>query len=237
MRHTTRPSARLVAVVGALALALTVASPAVASESAATRGQQLLQAVEGGQRECADLNAADFEAIGEFAMGRMSGSPEAHESMDQLAAQMMGTDGLEPMHQAMGQRFAACGQPEFPGGFAQMMGMMPGMGGAAGYPGGGGMMGGTEYGPGDRGPSGGGGPGSMMDSSRYDGGDDDYAGWMVGSMLVLILGAAALAYVVVRRRPRSDGGALEVLARRFAAGEISADEYAERRRLLQGGSR
>lgn len=243
MKLTTRRSARtLAAIVVITGLASLVGAPAGAAESAESRGQALLQAVDSGQRNCTDLSAADFEAVGELTMGRMLGSPRAHEAMDQLATQMMRAGGLERMHQVMGQRFAACGQPDFPGGFGQMMSMTPGMGGTIGYSGGRSMMGGGGYGPGDQGPGGGAvGPGSMMGSDYQSSAgdsdaDDDPGGWMAVAMLVLILGAGALAYFLVRRRPGT-GGALEVLARRFAAGEISAEEYAERRRLLQGGSR
>lgn len=242
MKLTTRRSARtLAAIVVITGLASLVGAPSGAAESAESRGQALLQAVDSGQRNCTDLSAADFEAIGEFTMGRMLGSPQAHEAMDQLATQMMGSGGLERMHQVMGQRFAACGQPDFPGGFSQMMSMAPGMGGTIGYSGGSSMMGGGGYGPSDQGSGGGAvGPGSMGSDYQSSAGDsdadDDPGAWMAVAMLVLILGAGALAYFLVRRRPRT-GGALEVLARRFAAGEISAEEYAERRRLLQGGSR
>lgn len=243
MKLTIKPSAHAVASIAAVAaFALVIAAPAAAAESAESRGQALLQAVDSGQRNCADLSAADFEAIGEFTMGRMLGSPQAHESMDQLATQMMGAGGLERMHQVMGQRFAGCGQPDFPGGFAQMMSMMPGMGGSIGYPGGGPMMGGQVYGPGDQAAGGGAvGPGPMMGSNYQSSAgdsddDDDPRAWMAVAMLVLILGAGALAYFLVRRPPQA-GGPLEVLSGRFAAGEISADEYAERRQLLQGGSR
>lgn len=239
----TRPSAGAVALIAAVGvLALFSVASAGAAESVEQRGQALLQAVDNGQRNCADVSAADFEAIGEFAMGRMLGSPQAHESMDQLATQMMGADGLERMHQVMGERFAACGQPDFPGGFGQMMSMMPGMGGTIGSPGGGSMMGGGGYGPSDLGVgSTAAGPGSMMgpdyQSSAGDSDDDDDSStWMAVAMLAMILGAGALAYFLVRRRPRASG-ALDVLSGRFAAGEMSAEEYTERRRLLQGGSR
>lgn len=241
-RTTRRPAARALAASAAtVGLALLVGALAQAAESVESRGHALLQAVDRGQRDCADLSAADFEAIGEFTMGRMLGSPEAHESMDQLATQTMGAAGPERMHQVMGQRFAACGQSDFPGGFGQMMSMMPGMGGSIGSPGGGSMMGRGGYVPGGQALGGGAvGPSSMMgsnyQSSDRDSDDDDSGLWMAVAMLVLIGGAGALAYFLLRRRPQP-GGALDVLSRRFAAGEISADDYAERRRLLQGGSR
>lgn len=247
MKHTTRRSGRkrstrtLTLIVAMAGATLLVGPPASRAESAESRGQALLQAVDSGQRTCTDLTPADFEAIGEFTMGRMLGSPQAHESMDQLATRMMGAGGLERMHQVMGQRFAACGQPAFPGGFGQMMSMMPGMGGSIASNGGGSMMGGGGYGPGGQEPGGAVGPGSMMGSNYQSsaGGsddDDDPGAWMAVAMLVLILGAGGLAYFLVRRRPRT-AGAIDVLSGRFAAGEISAEDYAERRRLLQGGPR
>lgn len=242
MNLITRRWAQTLAVIAAMvSLASLVAASAGATETVENRGAALLQAVEGGQRSCTDLTAADFEAIGEFTMGRMLGSPQAHESMDRLAIRMMGPGGLERMHQVMGQRFAACGQPAFPGGFAQMMAMMPGMGGTIGSHGGG-PMGGQVYGPGDQTDGGATvGPGSMMGSDLESGGrqssdDDGSAAWMAAAMLILILGAGGLVYFLVRRRPHP-GGALQVLAGRFAAGEISAEEYAQRRHLLEGSQK
>ena len=73
-------------------------------------------------------------------------------------------------------------------------------------------------------------------------------GWGVAMMValivltVVIIGAVIwLLARLVRERGRSHGadrapvGALEVLERRFAAGEIDAHEYRERRSTLDGG--
>ena len=66
----------------------------------------------------------------------------------------------------------------------------------------------------------------------------------VGAIFILVvLGAIALiVFLAVRNRaavpttfPASQETPLEILDRRFAAGEISADEYKRARDLLRGG--
>lgn len=66
-------------------------------------------------------------------------------------------------------------------------------------------------------------------------------GWIGLVWMVLIWGAVlAVVYAVVRgmtsttaRGERPSPGPLEILDERFARGEISAEEYAERRQVLQ----
>ena len=64
--------------------------------------------------------------------------------------------------------------------------------------------------------------------------------WILGSvMMVIIIGGLILLVVWAVRtvggpRPGSSNGALEVLKRRLAAGEITQDEYEKTRRLLEG---
>jgi Predicted membrane protein (DUF2078). len=98
---------------------------------------------------------------------------------------------------------------------------------------GGGMMGGV--GPGGRSY---GGYGSMMDGygNESAANDEDFngpsAGAMIGMMAVLI-GAIAVAVLFLARR-RPGGGPLDTLEQRYARGELSAEEYQERKRLLGG---
>jgi putative membrane protein len=79
-------------------------------------------------------------------------------------------------------------------------------------------------------------------------GDGFGMGWGIVMMVAMLLFFAAVIvgviWLVVRlardRQPlgRADGGpagGLEVLERRFAAGEIDADEYRERRATLERG--
>ena len=188
-------------------------------------------------RRCSQLTTRDFERIGEHVMGRMLGSQGAHQSMDRLMEQMMGPASERRMHVVMGERFSGCGNPPLPGGYAGMMGAIGMMGGGDGGPGG--MMGGA--GPGSQtGPGRGYGPGSMMGFNRSDGNDgnndDAPVGWMIAMMAFLIFGAAAAVYFVGRgSRRRSDSqDPRQLLAHRFARGEIDAEEYRRRSDLLGG---
>ncbi|HET9152512.1 MAG TPA: SHOCT domain-containing protein [Solirubrobacterales bacterium] len=179
------------AVVSALVLA---ASPAGATPQEEQQGSRLLQELEAGQLKCSDAAAADFELVGEYAMGR---------------------------------RFSGCGGGQLRQGFGQMMGAVNAMGMM-----GGGMMGGVQgdgrsYG----GSMMGGGYGYSSSNQNDEGFDGPSAGAMIGMMAVLI-GAVALAlFLLARWRP---GGPLETLKRRYASGELSAEEFQERKRLLAG---
>ena len=200
---------------GAVAVAVGLGLPAQAAAKEERRGADLFSAVERGERTCEELRDEDFVAIGEFAMGRMLGSPRAHEAMDRMMASMMGEGGLQGMHEAMGQRFAGCGRPGFPAAFGGMMGMM------GGNPGGGQMIG----------------SGGMMGSvaGRDDDGDNDGA-WVAAALIIILVGTAAVAVLLLRsrRHDRGEQDPLAVLDRRLADGSISPEEYRERRTILTG---
>lgn len=216
------------------ALMLVLVSPA-ASQSPDARGADLLAAIERGEIECSDLDGEAYAAIGELAMGRMVGSPQAHEAMDRTMSQMMGEPGRDRMHEVMGQSFAACGQPGLPSGFGQMMGVMGMMGGGSGGYGPAGMMGGGYAPQSSEDVTGGGyGAGSMMGFDRGSGENGDVEVWMVVTMLVLVL-AVAIGAFIFARSTKHHSGPLDLLAERLARGEISVEEYTARRRLLQGG--
>jgi len=206
------------------------AGQAVASSDASAA--RLVAQVARGETRCEDLNPADFVAIGDYVMGRMLGSPDAHASMDQLMSRMMGAADADRVHQAMGERVAGCGNPTMPAGFGSMMGAMGMIGGFGPGP-----AHGTAYHPGAYG-----GPGSMMAFSRRNGGDDNDvpSGWMVAMMLILVGGLAAIVYAVVRlirHRPGAHGSEADrILAQRFARGEIDAEDYRRMRELLGGGT-
>jgi Short C-terminal domain len=193
------------------------------------QGSQILSELESGKLKCSEASASDFELVGEYAMGRMFGSPSQHEAMNQMMSRMMGARGEESVHEAMGRRFSGCGGGQLPAGFGRMMGAVNAMG----------MMGGGMMGGANQGGRSYGGAGSMMGGYGYgsstntndEGFDGPSAAAMVGMMAVLI-GAVALAvFLLARRRP---GGPLETLKRRYAKGELSAEEYQERKRLLEG---
>ena len=74
----------------------------------------------------------------------------------------------------------------------------------------------------------------------FDG--NDMAPWMWAVMgLVMVFVIAALIALIVLAvktvsgtQPGNSRGALELLKRRFAAGEITQDEYEKTRRILEG---
>jgi putative membrane protein len=216
--------------------------PAGAQEGA--QGAALLRSVEDGGRGCDDLDPGDFEEIGEYLMGRMVGSPQAHESMDALMASMMGRSGEARMHEVMGRRLSACGAGGFPPGAAGMMGGLGAfgmMGGALGP--GPDAAGGVGYGP----MMGGFGGGSDPADADADFGHMDLDGgwWIVmGLGMVLFWGLIIVGIVwLVRELGGTSRGShrapdpLATLDHRLAAGEISPEEYRERREILSGTGR
>ncbi len=228
MSSAGRRSARWLAGAAAIAGAQLIALVASASAGQEQQGAQILRELDTGGLHCGQAGTTDFERVGEYVMSRMVGSAGGHEAMDRLMSMMMGAGNEERVHEAMGRRFAGCGGGRLPGGFGRMMGAVNAMGMM-----GGGMMG-AAAGRGEYGP------GSMMggyrsDSSSSNDNDGPSAGAMLGVMAVLIVGVAlALWWFAGRRRPADP---LETLRRRYARGELNADEYAERKRLLQGGGR
>lgn len=225
---TLRHTLVLLVLLGLMAPAAGVAQ----GRSAAERdGKRILRDVRAGERDCADLSRDDFVAVGEYAMGRSFPTGAAHEAMDDLMSEMMGERAEAQMHEYLGRRARGCrGGDQPPAGFAGMMSMMGGLGGS------GGMMGGPRADVG---------PGSMMGlgrsaaGDRSNDGDDDWGPAAV--VMVVFMGLLlAAALVAVRRwrpdRPRAAAGAspLDVLAKRFARGEIDSDEYERRRRALGG---
>lgn len=211
------------------ALALLTVPPASAAPQS-DRGARLLQEIRAGDRTCGGLSDADFEAVGEYAMDRQLGSSRAHRAMDELMESMMGERAERRMHVYRGRRATRCGGGRVPTEFGGMMAMMRGLGGSASMVGGPGAAARS----GDR-------TGAMM--GRSDGvasrDDDD---WSTGAVLLALL---LVALVVLaggalwrRHRPIDDQGpaAADILARRYARGEIDDNEYERRRHALGGAT-
>lgn len=178
------------------------------------RGREILRGLDDGTRSCAETSAADFEAVGEYLMARMAGDTRAHGAMDDLMRSMMGSRGESAAHTQMGRRAGRCGG----GPVGAMMGMMMGTGGPLA-------------------------PDLAVAADRdaQQLSDDDWHGEdtaMVVLMGLLLALAGAALWVLLKRGPAvpPSGHAAEILARRFAAGEITEDDYDRRRRAL-GGTR
>ncbi|MGE5281064.1 MAG: SHOCT domain-containing protein [Chloroflexota bacterium] len=194
------------------------------------QGRRIAESVQSGARECANLSADEFELIGEYAMGRYLEDTAAHEAMNDHMVAVMGEGGERRMHIALGFRDSGCRGGPSGGWIGPMAGMMLGRGsGGRAY--GPGMMGG-EFDYGD-------GPGMMGDQwsrsgSEGDGFDGPSAAAMIGMMAVLIAAVALAVFWLTRRRGLSSDSPLETLKRRYAAGELSEEQYEESRRLLEG---
>ncbi len=189
-------------------------------------GAQILRSVEDGSRDCESLTPTDFELVGEYSMGRSVGSTRAHEAMNEAISRMMGDQGEEGMHEVLGVRSAGCDGASLPGELSGAMGVAGAMGMMGG--GGGSVMGGYA-GSAD-------GAGVSRANGMHGGGDD----WSGGGILLAIL-AAGLIVVALGffwRRPlgqqRSEETPSDILARRYASGEIDGAEYETRLRSLQG---
>ena len=221
MKVPSRYRMSLLMVVALVALPIVATPDALAAETSAQReGQRLLRSIESGSRDCSELSTGDFEAIGEYVMGRMAGSASAHEQMEDLMRTMMGTGSEKQMHVFMGRRFSECAGGTIPGGLGGMMGLM-------------GMMGGG-FGQGGDGP----GYGSMMGSLRADSSDDGWSGAaIVMTIFMWLLVAAAAAALLLWRPRRVDPrarSALDLLDQRYAHGDIDQEDYERRRQALGG---
>jgi putative membrane protein len=191
-------------------------------------GARALRAFKSAGKQCASLDQADFEHIGEYVMGRGLRSLRAHEQMNSLMESMMGESAADQMHVVMGRRATGCGNAVAPGSYRNMLGMM-------------GLMGGLGV---TRGRSGGNGLGSMMGSGRRasgsmmggSGSDGDSNGVWIAIVAALgVITALAVAALLLSRRgaDREGESPLDILNRRFAQGELDQQEYERRRRAIE----
>lgn len=88
-----------------------------------------------------------------------------------------------------------------------------------------------------------GGDSTMMDWGWNDAGTNGWNWWMMGGMMffwiaVIALGIWFVIRLTDRREPQvpKTESPRAILDRRFAAGEINAEQYAEARRLLESQS-
>ncbi len=95
-----------------------------------TAGKAIWDKLQAKQTTCVNLVDKDFELLGEYFMGEMTGT--AHESMNQMMISTMGQSGEEQMHVVMGKRLSGCDPtaaiPLSGYSFMPMMNMMLGFG-------------------------------------------------------------------------------------------------------------
>jgi len=69
-------------------------------------GKIVWDKLEAKQVSCANLSEDDFGVLGEYFMGQKTGA--SHEAMNNMMVGMMGEEGEEQMHVAMGKRLSGC---------------------------------------------------------------------------------------------------------------------------------
>ncbi len=93
-------------------------------------GKTFLDGLNNKTVTCSQLKDADFEKIGEYFMGQAIGDTSRHIAMNEMMKGMMGEQGEEQAHIAMGKRLSGCDtSAAFPSqgvGFMPMMQMMMG---------------------------------------------------------------------------------------------------------------
>ena len=189
-------------------------------------GREVWKRLQGKEIRCEELTVEDYEALGEYFMGRMMGS--SHAFMNQMMTARLGEEGEEQMHEVMGRRMSGCdASAAFPSegaDFMPMMNMMLGMYGGQG-------MGNWSS------PSGFNNnfnnPMSMMGGFGYP------MGWGFGGWIFMILWWAliivALEALVRWLVGQGKGGseksrALDILKERYAKGEITKEEFERMKR-------
>lgn len=174
-----------------------------------TRGKVIFEKLEAKEISCESLINDDFEAIGEYFMSQIAGT--SHEAMNSMMIQMLGEEGEEQMHIAMGKRMSSC-EPT-----ANMMnnGVM-----------GGGMMG--ESNNMMR---------NMMDWNKWN----FRSGWAwLGWVFMILFWALITVWIIIPVKwlidqmtgKSKEKSALDILKKRYAKGEISKEELEEKKKDL-----
>jgi len=162
-------------------------------------GKEIWEKLQAKQLECNNLTDEQYGSLGEYFMGQSIGNTQRHALMNQMMANMMGEEGEEQMHVAMGKRLSGC-EPnaQVPSNGVGFMPMMWTVGGG-GNP----MMGGWN------------GFGIL--------------GWlpMLLFWILLILSVVALfRYLGVSTRSRDkEKSPLDILKERYVKGEIDKKEF------------
>ncbi|KKT26083.1 MAG: hypothetical protein UW11_C0021G0008 [Parcubacteria group bacterium GW2011_GWA2_43_9b] len=76
------------------------------TEREEAEGKEIWGKLQAGELKCENLSDENFGALGEYFMGQMAG--DSHEAMNNMMIRMMGEEGEEEMHIAMGKRMSGC---------------------------------------------------------------------------------------------------------------------------------
>ena len=164
----------------AVGLPIAAATATLAQEE--QRGEGVAESLRGGERQCSDLSADEFESIGEYAMGSYLGNEAILAAMNRRMTAMMGEPGEHRMHTALGHRYSACSG-----------GLTSGWVGPTAA-----MMSGSRYeGRGDR-------SGTMMGSRGYDHGGMGTLAVVLIALFAAAIGAGVTTLLMRQPRLRKD---------------------------------
>jgi len=186
-------------------------------------GKETWEKLQSKQIECKNLTDEQYGALGEYFMGQSIGDTQRHALMNRMMTSMMGEEGEEQMHIAIGKRLSGCEPnaqvPPNGVGFMPMMWMM----GSAGPP---------QVGGGGNPMMGYGGWNNMMSGWNGFG----ILGWipMLLFWILLILGVVALFRYLGGSGRSSDKqrSPLDILKERYAKGEIDKKEFEQMKKDL-----
>jgi len=183
--------------------------------SGEAEGKAIWEKLQAQELNCGNLSDDDFHALGMYFMGLMVG--DSHEAMDAMLERMMGEEGENQMHIAIGKRMSGC-EPNVPmpqsmadGGMMQM------------------MWGGWS---------------SPFDSNNSTNNMMNFGFWHFGSFgwifmilwwVLIILGLVALTKWLIsqsRGTRNHKQSALEILKERYAKGEIDKKEFEDKKKDL-----
>ena len=170
-------------------------------------GKEVWGKLQAKQLECKNLTDNQYNSLGEYFMGQSIGDTQRHALMNQMMTNMMGEEGEEQMHVAMGKRLSSCEPnaqvPSNGVGFMPMMWMM----GGGGNP----MMG-------------------------YGWNGFGLLGWipMLLFWVILILGVVAFIRYLGGSTRNSDRerSPLDILKERYAKGDIDKKEFEQMKKDL-----
>lgn len=188
-------------------------------------GKALWEKFSNKEISCSDLKDDDFDSLGEYFMGKMLG--QNHAAMNLMMMQMHGAEGERQMHIVMGKRFSGCDEKAV---YPFEMPMM----GSFGYP----MMGFNNSrswsAPFDNLNN------SMMNMMNFGWqgfGFWGILGWifMLAWWVLIIVAVVVLIKWLLSKIENKNGAknALEILAQRYAKGEISQKEFEEKKKELE----
>lgn len=187
-------------------------------------GKELFEKLGGKEVTCDSLTDENFEALGEYFMGRMAG--EGHAAMNAHMEAVMGKEGEEAMHEILGKRMSGCvPDAEYPAKYG-IFGMAPMMGGM----GRGSFSYWNESGSAPFGITG------MMNPMMNFGGGFGALGlaFMLFWWILVIVAIAALLKWIFGQFAGKEGQnrAIDILKERYARGEISKEEFEAKKKEI-----